>query len=72
MGAVKDIDGWCPDPVLQIIDRKRDVLGVGFVKHPDLAIGGRPRHPMSIVVEQHALILHRKCNMKNEDYHAEQ
>mmetsp|Transcript_26849 Transcript_26849/g.63729 ORF Transcript_26849/g.63729 Transcript_26849/m.63729 type:complete len:470 (+) Transcript_26849:3155-4564(+) len=55
--AVKDVDGRGADPRLQVVDAQRDVLGVVLVEDPDLAVDGRARDPVAVVVEQHPLAL---------------
>ena len=55
--AIKHIDAWAAHPLLQVVDRKWDVLRVGLVEDPDLPICCRARHSMAIVVEKHSLIL---------------
>ena len=42
---------------LQVKHGQGDVLRVALVEDPDLAVGGRPRHAVPVVVEQHALAL---------------
>ena len=59
-GAVEEVDGGRAHPRLQVVDGHGDVLRVGLVEHPDLAICRGPRHAVPVVVEQHPLRLHRK------------
>lgn len=57
--AVKDIDTGAANPLLQVIDGKGDVLCICLVEHPNLPIRRRPRDAVSIVMEEHPLVLHR-------------
>lgn len=56
-GAVEDEHAGGGHPGLQIVHRHRDVLGVGLVEDPDLAVGGRPRHAMAVVMKQDSFVL---------------
>ena len=56
-GAVEDVDAWRADPCLQVVHGHRNVLRVGFVEDPDLAVDRRPRDAVPIVVEQHPFVL---------------
>jgi hypothetical protein len=55
--AVKHVDRGAAHPGLQLVDGERDVLRVVLVEHPDLAVRRRFGHAVSVVVEQHALVL---------------
>ena len=45
------------EPRLQVIEQDWNVLGVASVEDPDLAAGSGPRHAMTIIMEQDALVL---------------
>jgi len=55
--AVQDVDGGCAQPRLQLVDGEGYVLRVPAVEHPDLSINRGPGHTVTVVVEQHALLL---------------
>ncbi len=57
LGAVPHEDGGRLKPLLEVVQRHGDVLGVVLVEDPNLARGGRFGDAVAVVVEQDSLIL---------------
>ena len=57
IGAVPDVDGGRAHPGEHLVERERNVLRKLLVEHPDLAVEGRLRHAVAVVVEQNSFVL---------------
>ena len=65
MGAIQHVDGWLAEPRRgEVVDRDRDVLCEVPVEDPDLPVRCRLRDSMTVVVEQHPLVLHSHTGSK--------
>ena len=62
IGAVPHVEGGRAHPCLHLVQRERYVLRKLLVEHPDLAVHGRLRHSMSILMEQHSFVLSKRPN----------
>lgn len=63
--TVPNEDRWGADPVLEIVERDWDVLGVITIENPELAIRGRLWDAVTVVIDERAFLL---CS-RTQGYH---